>query len=187
MKGTERIGATSSRNGTFPGDSFSALREPCAGEYVSIPFRGFRRAEINSAAKLGMVAVSIPFRGFRRAECITKKYVEQASLSPLFFTPSPASQKIVFSMLFHAAQKPCRIVPAVFSPHPLCGCSTKPCTPCIEHTRDGRTNAKEGAGEKHRFQSKRRSSPPAYFAPSHHTSHESYRGARCTTECYTIK
>ena len=40
-------------------------------ENVSIPFRGFRRAELEIVDERTAVPVSIPFRGFRRAEGFT--------------------------------------------------------------------------------------------------------------------
>ena len=146
------VGEKRSTKGSYVSIPFRGFRRAEEGyltlqskEDVSIPFRGFRRAEIMKFNIGSISVVSIPFRGFRRAECITKKYVEQASLSPLFFTPSPASQKIVFSMLFHAAQKPCRIVPAVFSPHPLCGVQHKALHP-MYRTHQGWQNKRKRRG-----------------------------------------
>jgi len=53
--------------------------------HVSIPFRGFRRAEASELIEGVQHAVSIPFRGFRRAELPLKV----RELIALGFNPLP--------------------------------------------------------------------------------------------------
>ena len=49
-------------------DVLSQLDAKAVKKFVSIPFRGFRRAETETSEDVSVQEVSIPFRGFRRAE-----------------------------------------------------------------------------------------------------------------------